>query len=280
MLLKPQDLKTFEAFKKASRAAASQIKDNTPFCAFTDVQMLDEHEKVHLLKPFLVVGSPINVITTLIKDLKGTKKPLCSGLCSLEQGKISLAVHKGKLDPGLLKSHAPIFKDLFGKEVLIAAAGGHEPDKAAQSPAPPAQGGPEQKAAVQHAKLTQAAQHWGGTKNMVDTRIKELVRAVKAHYAQAAPGLVSEIDKSMQKIDATLGKLDHRLTESLKACAAANGPARESELKKTRILLEEYKRTVKSEQMIAHIDRNPFGVKTNLQGSLTDSLNKAEQSLV
>jgi hypothetical protein len=191
-------------------------------------------------------------------------------VCSLEQGKISLVAHKGKLDQGLLKSHAPIFKDLFGKEVLMAAPGGHEPGQ---------QGGADQKAAVQQAKLTQAALHWGGTKNMVDTRIKELVQAVKAHYAQAAPGLTKEIDKSMQKIDATLGRLDHRLTESLKACAAANGPARDAELKKTRILLEEYKRTVKSEQMIAHIDRNPFGVKTNLQGSLMDSLNKAEQSL-
>jgi hypothetical protein len=32
--------------------------------------------------------------------------------------------------------------------------------------------------------------------------------------------------------------------------------------------------------MIAHIDQNPFGVKTNLQASLLDSLNKAEQSMV
>jgi hypothetical protein len=270
MLLKAQDLKTFEAFKKASRAAASQIKDNTPFCAFTDVQMLDESQKVHLLKPFLVVGSPINVITPFLKDLKGTKKPLCSGLCSLEQGKISLVAHKGKLDQGLLKSHAPIFKDLFGKEVQIAAAGSHEPGQ---------QGGAVQPAAVQQAKLTQAALHWGGTKDMVDARIKELERAVKAHYAQAAPELIKEIDKTMKKINATLGKLDHRLTESLKVCAAANGAARDSELKKAHNVLEEYKRIVKSEQMIAHIDRNPFGVKTNLQGSLTDSLNKAEQSM-
>jgi hypothetical protein len=270
LLLKAHDLESFEAFKKASRAAASQIKDNTPFCMFTDVELLDTSKKVHMLKPFLVVGSPINVITPLLKDLKGTKKPLCSGVCSLEQGKISLVAHKGKLDHGLLKSHAPIFKDLFGKEILTPAAGSHEPEQ---------QGGADQKAAVQPAKLTEAALHWGGTKNMVDARIRDLVRAVKAHYAQAAPGVIKEIDKSMQKIDATLGKLDHRLTESLKACAAANGASRDAELKKTRILLEEYKRTVKSEQMIAHIDRNPFGVKTNILGSLVDSLNKAEQSM-
>jgi hypothetical protein len=269
LLLKAHDLETFEAFKKASRAAAMQIKDNTPFCMYSDVQLPDASGKVHVLKPFLVVGSPINVITPLLKDLKGIKKFLCSGVCSLEQNKISLLAHKGKLDHGILKSHAPVFKDLFGKEILTSAAGNQvEP------------AGTDQKAAVQHAKLTQAALHWDGTKNLVDTRIDELVRAVKAHYAKASPELIKEIDRSMQKIDATLGKLDRRLTDSLKACAGASGPAREAELKKTRAIVEEFKRTVKSERMIAHIDQNPFGVKTNLQASLLDSLNKAEQSMV
>ena len=268
LLLKAQDLETWEAFKKASRAAAMQIKDNTPFCVFSDVQLNDASDKPHVLKPFLVVG-PINVITPLLKDLKGTKKFLCSGVCSLEQNKISLVVHKGKLDHGLLKSRAPIFKDLFGKEIVISA-GDDQDQPAATDP----------KAAVQHAKLTQAALHWDGTKNMVDTRINELVRAVKAHYAKASPELVKEIDKSMQKIDATLGKFDRRLTDSLKASAGASGPAREAELKKTKAIVEEFKRAVKSERMIAHIDQNPFGVKTNLQASLLDSLNKAEQSMV
>jgi hypothetical protein len=280
LLLKAPDLETFEAFKKASRAAAMQIKDNTPFCMYLDVQLPDASGKPHVLKPFLVVGSPINVITPLLKDLKGTKKFLCSGVCSLEQGKINLVAHKGKLDHGLLKSRAPIFKDLFGKEVLAAAAGNQVQQAGTDQKAAAQQAGTDQKAAVQHAKLTQAALHWDGTKNIVDTRINELVRAVKAHYAKSSPELIKEIDKSMQKIDATLGKLDHRLTDSLKACAGASGPAREAELKKTKAIVEEFKRAVKSERMIAHVDQNPFGVKTNLQASLLDSLNKAEQSMV
>jgi len=274
LLLKAHDLETFEAFKKASRAAASQIKDNTHFCLYSEVQLPDASGKVHVLKPFLVVGSPVNVVTPLLKDLKGTKKPLCSGVCSLEQNKISLVAHKGKLDHGILKSRAPIFKDLFGKEILIPAAGSQAAHAGTDQKAA------DQKAAVQHTKLTQAALHWDGTKNIVDTRINELVRAVKAHYAKASPELIKEIDRNMQKIDATLGKLDHRLTDSLKACAGASGPAREAELKKTKAIVEEFKRTVKSERMIAHIDQNPFGVKTNLQASLLDSLNKAEQSMV
>ena len=90
MPLKIQDLQTFEAYKKASRTAASQIRDNTPFCIFSDVQLPDSSKKVHLLRPFLVVGSPANAITPLLKNLHGTKRPVCAGLCSLQGGRLAL----------------------------------------------------------------------------------------------------------------------------------------------------------------------------------------------
>ena len=258
--LKSENLATLEAFKKASRAAATQIKENTPFCAFSDIELLDSSKKPHVVKPFLAVG-PLNMIMPLLKDLKGTKKFLASGVCSLDQGKIHLLVQKGKLDATLVKSHATTFKDLFGKEVLMAAP-------AAANPA----------AAAQHAKMTQAAVHWDGTKNMVDAKVKELVRAIKSHYAQRSPALVKGIEKVVQKIDPVIAKLDHRLTDSFKACVHATGPEREAEIRKAKAIIEEYKRIVKSERLFAHIDRNPL-VKTNLQASVLDSLNKAEQSM-
>jgi len=133
MPLKAQDLQTFEAYKKAIRAAASQIKDNTPFCLYSDVEIPDASKKAHTLRPFLVVGSPANAITPLLKDLHGGKKPLCSGFCSLESGKISLEAKSGALNYGLFKSQATVFKDLLGKEILIPAAGGAAP---AAKPAP------------------------------------------------------------------------------------------------------------------------------------------------
>ena len=83
----------------------------------------------------------------------------------------------------------------------------------------------------------------------------------------------------MLKIDAILDKLDHRLTDSLNAGAASSEAAREAELRKTRSILDEYKRIVQSEQLIDHVDRNPFGVKTNLKQTLLDSLKVAEQSM-
>jgi len=122
MNLKPEDLKTYEAYRKAIRAAAAQIKDNTPFCLLSEVQMPDAHQKLHVLKPFLALGSPINVIVPMLKELHGSKKPLCSGMCSLKDGKISLTAQKGKVEYGVLKSHASLFKELLGKEILFPSA--------------------------------------------------------------------------------------------------------------------------------------------------------------
>ena len=264
MQLTTHDFQTFEAYKKAMRAAASQIRDKTPFCIYSDVQLPDASKKMHILKPFLVVGSPPNAITPMLKDLHGSKTIACSGLCSLQGGKISLTAKSGKVNYGVLKSQATVFKELLGgKEILHPS-----PDAgAAAKPAP------------HPAKLTEAALHWHGVRTTVDTKIKELKQAVKAHYAKAHPELLKEIDKNMLKIDAILDKLDHRLTDSLKAGAASNEAAREAELRKTRAILNEYKRVVESERLIAHIDQNPFGVKTNLKQTILDSLKRAEQSM-
>ncbi|HEX3746713.1 MAG TPA: hypothetical protein VHW09_22400 [Bryobacteraceae bacterium] len=269
---------------------APMIKEKTPFCAFADVHLPESSGKEHPHKLFLAVG-PKNVITPLLQHLKGAKKLLASGFCSLEKGKIELVVHERKLEPALVKSHAAIFKDIFGREVLLSAGGDdneHQPGAAHAAepahPAPPVAPHPAAAAPAanipQHPKLTQAALHWDGTKTMVDGRVKELVRAVKSHYSAHGPDLLKEIDKSMLKIDATLAKLDHRLTNSLKAAASVSGPAHEAEIKKTRAIVEEFKHIVKSERLIAHIDQNPFGVKTNLQASLMESLTKAEQLMV
>jgi hypothetical protein len=271
MPMKPTDLETFEAYKAAMRAAASHIKDNTPFCLYSDVQIPDKSKKVHTLKPFLVVGSALNVITPMLADLKGGKKFLASGHCSLEKGKISFEALRGKVDYGHIKSQATIFKDVLGKEIHIPS--GHE-EKGEEA------GGADQKvAAAQPAKLTQAAAHWSGVRTTVDAKIQELKQAVKAHYAKAHPELVKEIDKNMAKLDGVLGKLDHRLTDALKACATAAEGARQAELKKTEAILNEFKKTVQSERLIAHMDQNPFGVRTNLKQTIIDSLTQAERSI-
>ncbi|HEX3742976.1 MAG TPA: hypothetical protein VHW09_03575 [Bryobacteraceae bacterium] len=124
MPLKAQDLQNYEAYKKATHAAASQIKKDTPFCLYSDVEIPDASKKMHTLRPFLVVGSPANAVTPLLKDLHGGKKPTASGLCSLDNGKISFVAKSGKVEYNLLKSQATLFKELLGKEIMMPGAGG------------------------------------------------------------------------------------------------------------------------------------------------------------
>jgi tetratricopeptide (TPR) repeat protein len=128
MTLKPQDLQTYEAYKKAMRAAAGQVGNNTPFCLYSDVQMPDNSKKMHTLKPFLVVGATPSTIAPIWKTLAGSRTLVCAGLCSLQGGKISLVAKSGTLNYGMLKSQATAMKDLMGKEILIPPAGGAAPD--------------------------------------------------------------------------------------------------------------------------------------------------------
>jgi hypothetical protein len=125
MSLKAENLQTFEAFKKANKTAASAIKNNTPFCLYSDVEIPDPPRKPHMVHLFLVVGSPASAITPLLKNLHGGKKPLCDGLCSLEEGKISLTAKSGKLEYGTLKSQAGVLKETLGKDILIPSANGN-----------------------------------------------------------------------------------------------------------------------------------------------------------
>jgi hypothetical protein len=260
MPLTPHDLQTFENYKKAMKTAASNIRGkDTPFCIYSEVQIPDTKGKLIIVKPFLVVGTPVNAVTPLLKNLHGSKTVACSGSCSIEGDKISFVSKSGTLNHGQIKPHV---LNLLGKNILD-----------------PAHAGAGTKKAPEPAKLTQAAVHWHGARTIADAKIKDLKRAVTAHYAKASPGLLKQIDKSMSKIDAILDKLDHRLADSLKASAATNEAARQNELRKTKAILDEYKRIVQSEQMIAHIDKNPFKVNTNLKQTLLDSLKKAEESM-
>ena len=107
--------------------------------------------------------------------------------------------------------------------------------------------------------MTEAAVHWISTRTMVDARVNQLKQAVKGHYAKR-PKVLQEIDKIMVTVDNALGNLDHRLADSLKAAAAANPAAREGELRKAKVILTEYKRTVQSDPLITQIDKNRVGI--------------------
>jgi hypothetical protein len=332
MQLKQPDLKTFESYKKAMRMSASQIKDDTKFCIYNEVQLPDASGKMHILKPFLVVGNGQSTFKPLLPLLKGAKRFICEGTCSLEDGKVTL---KGPKVPfGQMKRQATIFKEILGKPVGIPAGTKDEdeedeaesqgqpapqfkpplagnvaaaakppipptppmppvqagkpatppaPPPAAQAtkPAAPPAGPPTPSGAEPHpVRLAKASIAWHGTRSVVDGKCQELKKAIRAHYGKSHPEVMKEIENSMHKIDAIVDRLDHKLAVSLKkASDAPTEAARIAELREARGILNEYIRYVKAEPLIAHIDRNPFGVQCNLRQVLAASLTQMSQTI-
>ena len=124
-----------------------------------------------------------------------------------------------------------------------------------------------------------AAAAWRATHRQADERIKALQAAVKAHCADAPPPLLQEIEKGLARLDAVLGTVDQRLADSLtKAGEAKDEAAREAELANAKAIFGEYIEYVKN-PLVAHIDQNPFGVKTGLAALLGAGLSAAAKAI-
>ena len=91
--------------------------------------------------------------------------------------------------------------------------------------------------------------------------------------------LVKEVEGGLAKLDGVLDNVDHRLADSLARAGNADGAARKTELANTKAMLTQYIGYVTSEPLVAHIDRNPFGVKTDLQTLLASGLKSAAQAI-
>jgi len=128
--------------------------------------------------------------------------------------------------------------------------------------------------------LASAPEEWDGTRELLQRNINALKRAVQAQVADQGDELIDEIDGHLQKLDRILGKLDRRLADSLATAGAARDPAdRRQSLQESKAILTEYIRYVGSEPLIAHLDSNPFGVKTDLRATLSKSLTKLAQAI-
>ena len=131
-------------------------------------------------------------------------------------------------------------------------------------------------AAPKNEKLLQAAEAWRQTHGQANERIGALKAAVKAHCADAPPALLQEIEKGLVRLDDVLDAVDHRLADSLATAGkAADDSARQAELRNAKAILTEYISYVTGGSLVAHIDQNPFGVKTGLQALLAAGLTKA-----
>jgi hypothetical protein len=128
--------------------------------------------------------------------------------------------------------------------------------------------------------LTTAPQVWSTTQRVVKSRIEQLKGVILETFAGEGADLVRELEKNVKKLDAIFERLDDDLATLLERTAAAtDAKDRADGLKLAKTLLAEHVKFVKSEPMIAHIDGNPFGVKTDLQGTLTKSLKHVASAL-
>jgi len=145
-----------------------------------------------------------------------------------------------------------------------------KPTTATGKPASPAKAG----------KLVDAAAAWRDTHRQADERIKALQAAVKAHCADSPAALLQEIEKGLARLDAVLDSVDHRLADALdKAGGAKDDAARQAELATAKALCAEYIGFVKGDPLVAHIDQNPFGVKTELAALLGAGLGAAAKAI-
>jgi hypothetical protein len=216
----------------------------------------------------------------------GATRPPKFGECRFEGSKLIFEMEKPP--GGLARILQKWIKENtgLGLKVMVGAESAEDEDQPAEAQAAagaapgakPAQAGAAANEKAE--KLHKAAEAWHGTRKTVDAKVNELRKAIKAHYADGHPDVLKEIDKGLVKLDGVLDKLDHRLAESLaKAGDAANDAARQAELKNCKGVLKEYIAYVKSEPLIAHMDSNPFGVKTNLKQTLVEAVTHAAKTI-
>ena len=150
--------------------------------------------------------------------------------------------------------------------------------QALQLSLPSTQGSP--RAAARNEKLLQASEAWRRTHGQANERIAALKEAVKSHCANAHPELRQEIEKGLVKLDEVLNTVDHRLADSLaNAGKAVDDSAQKAELKSAKSILTEYINYVKGGPLVAHMDHNPFGVKTDLKALLVAGLTTAAKAI-
>jgi hypothetical protein len=123
------------------------------------------------------------------------------------------------------------------------------------------------------AQLAKAPQVWKGTRQLLQSNIDALRKAVQVQLADEADEMIDEVNDQLKQLDRITGKLDQRLTDALATAAQTTDAAsRSAALKQSKAILTEYIQYVRSEPLIEHLDKNPFGVKIDMKATLSKSL--------
>jgi hypothetical protein len=102
-------------------------------------------------------------------------------------------------------------------------------------------------------------------------QVAKVKDAALKEFADADPRLLAAVQEDMKELDRVAGMFDHALADSLQDLSgASDAVARKTAVAKVKIELSKLLQIVKSEPLIAHIDDNPFGIKTDIAGKLTE----------
>ena len=213
----------------------------------------------------------------LVKMAGGSTRPPKVGECRFENGKHVFEMEKPP--SGLARILQKWIKDSTGLGLKIMV-GTESSDDDGDGQADAAQAEAKPAVLPPLPALEKAPEAWSTVRRDISTNLDQLKSAIRKEFAAEGPKLVGEIEQNMKKLDGILGKLDDRLSAALeKARQAKDAATRQAELKNSKIILTDYIKYVSSEKLIAHIDANPFGVKTNLKQALTASLTQIAQAV-
>jgi peptidoglycan hydrolase-like protein with peptidoglycan-binding domain len=190
----------------------------------------------------------------------------------------------GKCGPGTIEA-IKAFQQTIGKfkpDGLVEVGRGTARALAAGGPAgpPPEPLNPVAPPQLGKGTLEKAPDAWRGMHGILGKNVGELKRAVRSEYASEHPTLVKDIEEALKKLDAILQNIGGDLADHLaEANAAKDAAVRKAKLQQCKAMVAKHIMYVKSEPLIAHIDKNPFGVATNFQKIVTDHLVHVAQAI-
>ena len=245
-------VKLLAAFQKLKGAKGLTFEfivcDAKPFCAVMAAKKITPKHKEELTK---ITG--------------GSKRFLHLGTCQFVDGKYDFRMEQPVT--GLARKLQDSIKNYVGKKLPIKVGA----ESAEEDDAPPAAAGAAQSAAAKPPSpaLAKAPQLWHGTVKEVEKTLAQLKSAIQKEFASEGPKLIAEVEQHVNKFDQILENLDHSLADALNKAGAATSPAaRQAELKAARSIFERCIKFVASDPLVAHIDSNPFGVKTDLKNKV------------
>jgi hypothetical protein len=206
----------------------------------------------------------------------GSKKFLKPGTCWVENGKLVFDMEDAP--PGMAGKLKKAFKYFTGLNIGVMVGDETDEDEGEES-GQHEHGGETPLRPVSPA-LEKAPELWAAIRNEVGASIDALKVAIRKEFAGEGRDILAGVEKDVKGLDRVFDTLGDDLGACLaRARAAKDGATQEAELRNAKGQLARTIQYLKTEKLIAHIDANPFGVKTDLRAKLTSGLTEIAKAV-